>query len=159
MITLEQTDDLAFVRSVFTHPKVWPFICDDGMNDPELYQPVNMPGVVYVMPRDAGLPMGCLMLVDQNAVTMELHSALLPQYRGAQTAQVFRALLAWLPEQFPGIRRLRTWVPGYNRPALVAARRVGFEECGKEPNAYLKDGALSDLHLFGVSFKCPQFPS
>lgn len=150
MITFRQTRDLAYVRGVFTHPDVWPFICDDS-GDPESFQPADVPGVVYLVPELDGEAMGVVMLCDANAVTMEQHTAILPAYRGKPTADAFRALLAYLPTAFPTVKYLRTWVPSYNRAALLAARRVGFVERGVEPMAYLKNGALCDLHLFGVT--------
>lgn len=151
MITFRRTTDLGYVRGVFTHPDVWPFICDDSANDPAVFQPVLSDSVVYLVPELDGQAMGCLLLQDVNAVAMELHTAVLPEFRGAPICGAFRALLAYLPTAFPTVKYLRTWVPSYNRPALLAARRVGFVERGIEPSAYLKHGALCDLHLFGVT--------
>lgn len=140
-----------FVRQVFTHPDIWPSLCDDSFSDPALYEPVDSPLVRYIVPADENGPLGVLMLVQQNAVVVELHTALLPDKRGQFTKAVFDALLSYLKATYPQATRLRTWVPAYNRPAYVAAKRVGFALVGTEPSAYLKDGAVCDLHLFGVS--------
>jgi len=140
-----------FIRGVFTHPEIWPFLCDDSGSDPESFVIHDSPLVNYVRLEVDGDPIGCLMLVQQNAVTLELHSALLPGKRGKFTNEAFTGLLAHLRDVAPTIRRLRTWVPAWNRAALVAAKRVGFKEVGIEPGAFLKNGVLCDLHLFGVS--------
>lgn len=148
MITFRCTTDLAYVRGVFTHPDVWPFICEDGASE---FVPLDHPSVVYVVPECDGEPMGCLMLQSMGSVNVELHTAILPPFRGKPTTEAYRAFLAWLPATFPSVKHLRTWVPSFNRPALIAAKRVGFIERGIEPHAFLKHGTACDLHLFGVT--------
>lgn len=148
MITFRRTADLGYVCDVFTHPDVWPFVCEDGASD---FVPLDHPSVVYLVPEHDGEAMGVVMLQSQGSVVLEQHTAVLPPYRGKPTADAFRALVPYLQANFPAARYLRTWVPSYNRPALLAARRVGFVERGIEPAAYLKHGALCDLHLFGVT--------
>jgi RimJ/RimL family protein N-acetyltransferase len=154
VITFRITTDLGYVRAVFTHPDVWPFVCDDAHPGPEHFVPLEHDSVVYLVPESDGEPMGVVMLQAQGAVAAEMHSALLPAFRGKPAVEAFRALLAYLPGAFPAVKYLRTWVPAFNRPALLAARRVGFVERGVEPLAYLKHGALCDHHLFGVTLSC-----
>jgi RimJ/RimL family protein N-acetyltransferase len=146
------------IRAVFTHPDIWPALCDDGCDDPEAFEVMDSPMVRYLGPTLDGELMGVLMLVQQNAVTWELHTALLPSSRGKFTGQVFNALCAHLGRSIPAARYLRTWVPACNRPAMVAARRVGFKEVGKELGAFLRGGVLHDFHLFGVTLCPPQSP-
>lgn len=154
MITLRETQDLDYIVSVFTHPDVWGWVSDDECEISD-YQPVIHEAINYLVPELDGVPIGCLMLVRCNAVTIELHTAILPEYRGLCVGETFKALLKWLDaSQFS---RLRTWVPEWNRAAYVAAKRVGFELVGTETNAFLKNGKLHDLHLFGVT-KCQQYP-
>lgn len=147
MITFAPADP-AFVRAVYV--SLWDWLSDDASGDPQDFAPVDMPGVTYLCPmQDA--PLGVLLLVQVNAATLELHTALLPQYRGTHTQAVFDALCDHLKATRPDIARLRTWVPDCNRPAFIAAKRVGFEHVGTEPRAFRKHGQLHDLHLFGVS--------
>lgn len=151
MISFRTNPPAEYVRAVFTHPEVWNGVCDDGCDDPAGFDAIDSPLVDYLVPVMDGQDIGCLMLVRQNHVVLELHTALLPEFRGAFTKAVFDALLAHIREAKPEIRWLRTWVPAFNRAALVAAKRVGFREVGVEPSAYLKAGSHCDLHLFGVS--------
>lgn len=140
----------ALVRLVFTHPDVWPYLVDDSSPGREDFDPPESPLVHYLAPHDDGL-IGVLMLVQQGAAVLELHTALLPDKRGRFTKAVFDALLGYLREHFPQATRLRTWVPACNRPAYVAAKRVGFSLVGTEPRAYRLGGVVHDLHLFGVT--------
>lgn len=151
MIEIRPVTDPGFIRGVFTHPDVWDWLCDDGSRDSAAFEPAIHPLVAYVAPCLDGEPMGCLMLVRGGDAVMELHSALLPAFRGRFTQPVFNALLDFIRAQFPAVARLRTWVPGNNRAAFVAAKRVGFAHVGTEPRAFRKDNQLHDLHLFGVN--------
>lgn len=147
MIRLEPASP-EWVRSVYL--TMWDALSDDGSGDPQDFAPVDAPGVTYLRPAlDA--PMGVLLLVQVNAATLELHTALLPEYRGTHTKAVFDALCAHLKATRPDITRLRTWVPDWNRAAFIAAKRVGFDHVGTEPRAFRKHGTVHDLHLFGVS--------
>ena len=152
LITLKETSDVDYLFSVFTHPDVWDWVSDDDCVKDD-YQPTIHQLITYLAPELDGVPIGCLMLVRCNAVTVELHTAILPEYRGKCIGEVFKALMAWLDDsQFS---RIRTWVPDWNKAAYIAAKRVGFELVGTETKAFLKDEKLHDLHLFGVT-KCQQ---
>lgn len=151
MITFEETDDPKFITDVFTHPSVWPWISDDACGNPEDYHPPITHGVLFVKVLHEKTPIGCLMLVGVNAVTIEQHTALLPEWRNKFTKAAFLAELEFIRDILPTVKRIRTWVPAFNRPALCAARAVGFDECGKEEKSFLHGGQLHDMHLFGVN--------
>ena len=153
MITVSPATDFEFVRWVFTHPKVWPFICDDATADPLAFALPE--GNAYLIPSHDGVPMGCFSLTECNGVTVDLHTAILPEFRGQGTADAFVALFDFIRTQLPGVRRLRTWVPACNKAALAAAPKVGLTHCGTEAASFLRHGELHDLHLYGVSFPCP----
>jgi len=152
LIQLRETTSAEEVRRYFTMHGIWEWVSDDG-SDIEQFNPPICDQVTYYIPEQDGVPVGCLMLVECNNATVELHSALLPEYRGKATAEVFRALLdALMASKYAW---LRTWVADCNRAAYVAAKRVGFSLIGTEKSAFRKGGALYDNHLFGVQI-CPQ---
>jgi RimJ/RimL family protein N-acetyltransferase len=151
-LKLRVTTDADEIRRYFTADDVWEWVSDDS-SDLDQYQPPICEQITYYIPEQDGVPVGCLMLVECNHATVELHSALLPQYRGKATALVFRALLDALARS--KYAWLRTWVADCNRAAFVAAKRVGFDHIGTEKMAYRKGGQLYDNHLFGVAI-CPQ---
>lgn len=152
MIQLRITDDPQEIREYFAADGVWEWVSDDGC-DLDGYQPPIHDLITYYIPELDGKPIGCLMLVECNHATVELHSALLPEYRGKYTAHAFRALVDAL--RATKYTWLRTWVADSNRAAYVAAKRVGFEFIGTEKQAYRKGGQLYDNHLFGVAI-CQQ---
>ena len=154
MITVAPTQDMREVHRIFTDPSVWPFIHDDGAPAVDEWQPMEADCITYLAVRQDGELCGCLMLYPINHVLYELHSAMLPHARGEGSMETARQMLTWLWANTPATS-LMTWVPAYNRPAAIAAKRAGFIERTRLPAAYLKDGTYHDLILFGVG-KCPQ---
>lgn len=150
MIVLSPAD-AATVVAVFTHPDVWDWLCDDSFDDPQHFAPIDSPLVTYLRVERDGDTAGVLMLVQVNAATWELHTAILPEHRGPTVKASFDALLAYIRANAPHVTRLRTWVPACNRAAYVAAQRVGFALVGTETSAFRKRGVVHDLHLFGVN--------
>lgn len=152
MVTVTPTTDLDLVRSVFAHPSVWPHISDDGSDDVEDWSPNPHPGIHYLAVHDDDTLIGCCMLVPVNCITVEMHSGMLPEYRGARTIAAAKRMLEWAGSV--GIRKVMTWVPSNNRAAAVGAIRAGFTQEGRMSAAYLHEGLMHDLILFGVS-TCP----
>lgn len=148
---LRETDDVDFIKSVMLHPSIWEWVSDDDCS-PDAYEPFLHEAIHYLVPESDGTDLGVLMLIKCNAVTVELHTSLLPEYRKDIVA-VFEKLKQWASDK--GYSRIRTWVPAHNRHAYVASKRVGFELVGTEAKAFKKDGQLHDLHLFGVTL-CQQ---
>jgi RimJ/RimL family protein N-acetyltransferase len=153
VITVARCTDYEFISAVFRHPDVWPFICDDYSSDPEWFR-ADCAGRVYVVPSLDGIPMGCFSLNDCNGSTVEMHTAILPEFRGPTTAQAFAVLLDFIEWEHPNVKRLRTWVPAFNTAAYKGALHAGMSHCGTEPASFLRYGELHDLHLFGVSIPC-----
>ena len=129
---------------------MWPVVSDDASGEPEDFEPIDHPDAYYLVPIRDGDMGGVIALFRQSSAVVEIHASLLPGFRGAAAAAVLGAVRAYLAQTIPEATRLRAWVPACNRAALAGVRRLGFTECGKEPQAFRKDGALYDLHLFGV---------
>jgi len=152
LIVLKETTDSDYIKSVFKHDSIWEWISDDSCSK-ESFEPLIHESIAYLIPELDGVPTGVLMLVKCNAVTMELHTAILPEYRGKCVGETFERLKAWASNL--GYSRIRTWVCDSNKPAMIASKRVGFEYVGTEQKAFLKDEKLHDLHLYGITL-CQQ---
>ena len=148
---LRETVDAAYIKAVITHPAIWQWVSDDDCIEQD-YWPVIHEAISYLVPESDGVALGVLMLIKCNAVTVELHTALLPEHR-KDIVEVFAKLKEWASDK--GYTRIRTWIPAHNRHAYAASKRVGFELVGTEAKAFKKDGHLHDLHLFGVTL-CQQ---
>lgn len=153
MISVRRTHDLTLVRSVFTHESIWAHVNDDGSCAADDWRPAENDDLIYLAVRRDGDVIGCLLLVPINHALYELHSAMLPEGRGQGSRETAALMQAWLWANTPA-RKLMTWVPAYNVPAMAAAVKTGMTQAGRLTGAYLKNDVLHDLILYGVSKPC-----
>lgn len=155
-IRIARTEDAQWIRSVMVHPKIWPHISDDGCPPWQEFEPVVGPGVWYVEALLAnvggrgGRSMGFWVLHPQNTATWECHTCLLPWAWGPLAVEAGKSAAEWVWANTPA-RRIVTQVPVENRLAYAFARRIGMEQYGVNPKAWLKNGQLQDVALLGMS--------
>jgi RimJ/RimL family protein N-acetyltransferase len=148
MIRFERTSDLTLVREIMTHPKVYPWISDDGSPSREEYRP--HPDLLYVLVFDDEELLGLWAFTPQNSVTWEVHTCLLPgqDFHRARTAAIEMAGWVWANSD---CHRIVTTVPRSNRAARLFARAAGMVEYGLNEKSFRKNGTLHDQFLFGIS--------
>jgi RimJ/RimL family protein N-acetyltransferase len=149
-ITFEPTHDLALIRSIFVHPRVWPYISDDGSPAVENFQPIDHAGVLYLLAFDGETLLGLWMFVQQNAVTVEVHTALLPGHGYRRGREAARGAAEWIWAHTK-CQRIFTNVPACNRIARKFAEAAGMTEFGTNFKSYLKNKVLQDQTLLGIS--------
>ena len=154
-LAFERTYDYELVREVFTHPKLWPHLSDDGSPAPEDYYPPEHEAIWYVTVRDISEDggqelLGLWMLHPENTITWQIHTALLPRAWGARATQAALELPAWIWEHTP-CRRIVTNVPENNRLALAFAFGAQMQLYGINERSWLKGGKLWDQICLGLS--------
>lgn len=150
MIRIEQTRDFDLIRRIFTDPAVYPMLTEDGAPAPADFRPVEHEGIWYVAVLVDEQPVGIWMLVPHSVVCYEIHTALLPCVRGREALEASRLFAEWLWSSTP-CQRLITNVPGYNRPAVFFSKMAGMKRFGVNEKAFMKNGKLHDLIMFGIS--------
>lgn len=147
---LADPEQYDLVRAVFVHPKIYPAISDDFSPAPLNFEPARHPSLLYLIARDYAELLGVWMLAPQNAISCEVHTALLPTAWGVRAGKAAKAAIEWVWEN-TGCQRLWTAVPAYNRSAILFARRAGFEQFGINKRCFQKGGKLYDQILLGTS--------
>ena len=148
-LTFERSEDWDLIRSIITHPKIWPHVSDDSTPPWEEWQPVIAESVWYVVVRDREELLGVFTMVRHNAICWEVHTCLLPSAWG-RTLEAARQMAEWAFANMECLRII-TNVPAYNRLALRFAERAGMTQYGINPQSYLKDGKLWDQFCLGLS--------
>lgn len=143
-----ETDDEDVIRSIVTHPKVYPHISDDGSPAPDDWKP--NPAVKYILVFDGCELLGLWAFVPENFVTWNVHTCLLPIAYGRKALEAAKQMAEWVWKNI-GCQRVTTNVPEYNRLALRFAERAGMVRFGVNPSSYMKDGKLYDQILLGMS--------
>jgi len=155
MIIFERSHDYELIRRILTHPRIYPFISDDGSPPADQYQPVEHEAMWYVIVRDtheSGVPdlLGCWVFAPENSICWEVHTALLPCAWGERGQIAASMLPAWVWSNTP-CRRIITNVPSNNRLALHFAMRAGMTIYGTNERSFLKNGQLLDQICLGIS--------
>lgn len=148
MVSFERTRDLALVRSIVTHPRVYRGVLSDFAPTPEAYQPPDNESYWYLIPKRLNVPLGVFVFVPQSPVWWEAHMALLPQAWG-EAAEISKAMVAWLA-QHTSCRKITAHVPQYNRLMIHLAKRIGMTHVGVNTRSVRKNGTLHDQQIFGL---------
>lgn len=138
---IERTEDVDFLRAIATHPRVWPWMKEDGCQ-PEDYRPMIHPQVHYLRFGDNGFFAFRMM----NRVLYDSHVAMLPKVAADDAA---RQAVEWMWAN-TSARKLVCYLPPFKRHAIGFARRAGYEEEGRLKAAILLDNRLHDLVVLGV---------
>lgn len=138
----ERTEDVDFLVSIFTHPRIWPWVSEDGQR-PEDYKPLIHPKVHYLRFADRGV----VAFRQMGSVLFEGHVAMLP---GVRSDEFLKAAIAWMWSKTPA-QKLYCQIAADNRQAIWYAMRGGFLREGRISRAFLRNGKLHDLIVLGVS--------
>jgi hypothetical protein len=150
VIQFERTKDYEVVRRIMVHPRIYPHISDDFSPPADQYRPVENEAIWYVLAWNGRSCLGIWMLVPQNGICWEVHTALLPSAWGDTGLRAARLLPEWIWRNTP-CRRIITNVPSTNRLALHFAVNAGMTIYGINAGSYLKDGKLCDQTCLGIS--------
>lgn len=88
-------------------------------------------------------------LAPLNGVTVEIHVNVLPMYRHKRHATC-RAAFRWLLENTE-YQKVIAWVPCIHRHIRRFAVEMGMAVEGNSAQSYLKNGALHDQWLLGIT--------
>lgn len=145
-----QTWDSDFIKRVMTNRRIWPHISDDFAPPPDQFEPVMAPGIYYLAPEHDGQRVGVFMYMPHSTILFEVHTCILPLYRGGPAIKAARNSLAWMIEN-TACQKVITHVPASNTLALRFARAVGMQDEGTNRASYMKRGELLDQHLLGIT--------
>ena len=126
-----RTKDVDFINSVMKHPDVFPWICDDGTNDPESFdvdRMVDDDRFYFISPNEwtvfANYPV--------NSITWEIQTPC-------------QKLISWVPEPYSHVLRY--------------AKTCGMKVEGISKKSFLKKDEVHDMALVGLSkgeWQCQQ---
>lgn len=145
-----RTYDPDYIKRVMTDRRVWPHISDDFAPHPSEFEPVMDNGIFYLAPEHDGQRVGVFMYHPHSFILYEVHTCILPLYRGAPAVKAARDGLEWMVQHTPA-QKIITHVPASNNLALRFALRVGLIPEGTNRASYMKRGELIDQHLLGIT--------
>lgn len=143
------TEDRQLVRRIVTHPKIWPWMVEDGAS-PENFDPVIHEKIHYVLALDGRVPLALFMFEPRTSVKYNIHMAIIPS-QWPRAVEAICGVIRWAWDRIPGCARIAGEIPADNRHTLRLAKKAGFEMVGTEAEAFLRRGKLQDVRIVGVS--------
>jgi RimJ/RimL family protein N-acetyltransferase len=154
MIKRATVDDLDYIHFVLRHPDIYPYIIDSGSpkeaKNYDVTDLINNPIVYCLIPVIDDKQIGIFFLHPHNFVMYEIHSNILPKYRGWKAFKAGKQVCEWM-FQYTFCKKIISCIPDGNDAALALALKCSFQIEGRYKKAFLKDNQLRDLILVGVS--------
>lgn len=152
MITRCTIKDLEYVNYVITHPSIYPFVSDDGSPPVGSFDASNtlkLEGIYFMKPVIDNKEIGLFFLHPWNTICYEVHTCILPEYRGKMAVRACKELKDYMFSNTPCMK-IVTHIPVNNKPAQILATQAGMEKEGINSASFLKDGVVIDQLLFGI---------
>ena len=146
-ILIEQTHDMVLVEAILRHPKCWPNVSDD--RTPEDWHPQDLPGLYWALAIQGEQPIGVFGLNSENGVMAQAHIAMLPEGRGKVAKAATEAFFRWVWAETP-FQKVMGMIARRNSPARSLVCQAGMNRQGLLPRAFLKNGKLHDLMVYGI---------
>lgn len=138
-------DDIDTINAIMRDDSVYPYITDDDCpKDPLEFNAadtVNNKDAYFIMERSGGI---LFMFLKQSASLWCVHTCVLPEKRGRQSVRAGIETTKWMFNNTP-CKSIMSYIPEYNKPALMFAHLCGYRICGEIANGFLKDGNLQKL--------------
>lgn len=147
---IERTTDSQLIRSVITHQAIYPYISDDGSTSPEDYEPVIDDSLYWLAVLDGQQTAGLFLVHPWNCATVEIHTCVLPAWRGAKARVAAALVLTWIFTN-TAFQKVVTHVPEPNRLAKKLAIDAGFSIEGINRKSFLQQGQLLNQTLLGIT--------
>ena len=146
-------EDVEAVNRIMRHRDIYPQSIDDGCPQNPVdfdVEPILKNESVYFLGwRIDEAWAGLWMFKPWNSTTYEIHTCVLPPFRGKAAIHAAKDAGDWMFENTQ-CRKVVTLVPEDNRAALLYALATGMEKEGLVTNSILKDGDLLDQTLLGI---------
>lgn len=148
-VQIEQSHDMAFMTRMVNHPSIYPFIRDDSITghvDCCVLNDSNSRSLrVMVDGQEAGFA-----LLMRQGDGYELHSGLLPGFRGRIAIEAGKAVIDWVTKHNL-CDRLTTWAWANARHVLLVTRILGFKEESRDDWPNPVNGQRVQRILFSLS--------
>lgn len=152
MLTFQLLTDETRIRETITHPRIWPWVVDDGTPSRVGFRPVmGNDAIRYVGAFEGEEYLGLWQFTKRNAVTWEVHTCLLPNGWGSRAVEACQQVAKWFWASVPSAERIVTCIPADNTLALRLATASGMKQWGRNPRAFSRGGKLLDEVWLGLS--------
>lgn len=128
-VQFQRSADATYFNRMANDPDISPFIRDDATLGELDFSRVDMSTADFLKILVDGREAGFAILIRVNG-DLELHSGLLPEFRGRTAIVVGRELVKWV-FWHTKVHRLTTWAWDTAKNVLFVAKAIGFKEADR----------------------------
>ena len=154
MITVRRAtiNDTDIIKAIYADEKIFPYVTDDGTPDIDAVDftgALGNQGMYFLLAEDNDKPVGVFLFHPWNTVCFEMHSAVLPAFRGQGSMDAARAAGLWMFSNTL-CQKIVTHIAVTNYAARALAKVCGMKQEGINRKSFLKNAGLLDQYIFGI---------
>ena len=152
-ISVQPSHEVGLFNWMANHPEISPHVRDDRTKGAIDLTPLNTSENVFLHLGVDGRDAGFVVLIRHGQI-FEMHSGILPEFRGATAFQIGRAVIDWVRNQLP-CEQLTTWAWEHARHVRLVTRMLGFKEVNRVDWPYTVEGRSVRRVDFSLAFNQP----
>ena len=145
----KRTYNTELITAVMTMPEMWETVAEDGAIAEE-YVP-NVDDECWIEMLADGELVGIYRIHAHNSVCAEIHAQILPHCRKEYGKESGETVLQWFFDNAPWYQKLVAQIPVTYPNVINFTKGQGFKEEGVNRSSYIKNGALVDQVLLGIT--------
>ena len=149
MITAERIYDHNLIKSIMTSPDIWATVAEDG-HSPASFT-CDTEGECWLLMTNGDDVVGIYNIHGINAVTCEIHAQVIPEHREKHSYGTGKVALDWIFSNAPEYKKVIAQIPVVFENVKNFTCQFGFKVEGINRLSYLKDGAIVDQWLLGIT--------
>lgn len=152
-IHVKRIFDSKIIEKVLKHKDVFKFICDDFTDDIEAFDlsTAAKNKSAYFVGAFVGDEIAAMFFYHPiNHILFEVHSAVLPQYRGKLAVNMAKQSLKWIIDHTECKKVIGNIPEGYGA-ALALAKRAGLQVEGINRLSFMKNNKLLNQTILGIT--------
>lgn len=149
MIKATRTYDHELIKSIMTSRGLWETVAEDG-HLPDDFT-CDTDSECWLLMTSGDDVVGLYNIHGINAVTCEIHAQVIPKHRERHSYGTGRAALEWIFNEAPEYKKVIAQIPVVFENVKNFTCQFGFQVEGVNRLSYLKDGAVVDQWLLGMT--------
>ena len=149
MIKATRTHDHDLIKSIMTSRGLWETVAEDGHLPADFT--CDTESECWLLMTSGDDVVGLYNIHGINAITCEIHAQVIPKHREKHSYDTGKAALAWIFNEAPEYKKVIAQIPVVFENVKNFTCQFGFQVEGTNRLSYLKDGAIVDQWLLGMT--------
>lgn len=148
-VNIDRTYDINLIRNVVLRPEIWETIAEDGHSPYDYHPDLQRNCFLHVWEDEKTI--GLFEFKPVNAVTIDVHPYILPEFRGKKANEAGKLHLEWVYDNLPHCNKIIGNIPTLYKNVKIYSLMLGYREEGYSTASYLKNGEIHDRWYLGIT--------